>query len=153
MKEIERKFLVKGPVPGGLAAEPLRQGYITAISDSAEVRLRQKGDACFLTVKSEGGLVRDEYEIAIGTAEFETLWPLTEGRRVEKTRHVGGLDGGLEFELDIFEGDLKPLMLVEVEFPSEEAARAFIAPDWFGEEVTGDKRYRNKALALSRPTS
>jgi CYTH domain-containing protein len=151
VKEIERKFLVKGPVPEGLAAQPIRQGYITAASDSAEVRLRQKGEACFLTVKSEGGLVRDEYEIAIGKPEFETLWPLTEGRRVEKTRHRGALAGGLEFELDIFEGHLAPLMLVEVEFPSEAAARAFMPPDWFGEDVTEDKRYRNIALAQARP--
>ena len=151
MKEIERKFLVEGPTPEGLAAEPVRQGYITAATDSAEVRLRQKGEACFLTVKSEGGLVRDEYEIRIGQPEFETLWPLTEGRRVEKTRHTGKLAGGLEFELDIFAGDLAPLMLVEVEFPSEEAARDFTPPDWFGQDVTGDKRYRNRMLALSRP--
>ena len=151
MKEIERKFLVSGPVPGGLAFEPIRQGYITAASDSAEVRLRQKGETCFLTVKSEGGLVRDEYEIAIGKPEFGILWPLTEGRRVEKIRHRGALAGGLEFELDIFQGHLAPLMLVEVEFPSEAAARAFVPPDWFGDDVTEDRRYRNSALAQARP--
>lgn len=151
MKEIERKFLVKGPLPDGLPSEPIRQGYMTAASDSAEVRLRQKGDAFLLTVKSEGGLVRDEYEVAIGAVAFETLWPLTEGRRVEKTRYRGKLAGGLEFELDVFEGHLAPLMLVEVEFPSEEAAHAFVPPDWFGEDVTGDKRYRNRMLALSGP--
>lgn len=151
MKEIERKFLVRGPVPEGLVGRPIRQGYITAASDTAEVRLRQKGEACFLTIKSGGGLVRDEHEIAIGAAEFETLWQLTEGRRVEKTRYTGRLADGLEFELDVFEGHLAPLMLVEVEFPSEAAARAFIPPDWFGEDVTEDKSYRNSALALSRP--
>lgn len=151
MKEIERKFLVKGPVPGDLTSEPIRQGYVTVASDSAEVRLRRKGDACFLTVKSEGGLVRDEYEIAIGGPEFETLWPLTEGRRVEKTRHRGKLAGGLEFELDVFEGHLAPLVLVEVEFPSKAAADTFVPPEWFGREVTEDKRYRNSALALSKP--
>jgi CYTH domain-containing protein len=42
-------------------------------------------------------------------------------------------------------------MLVEVEFPSEAAARAFVPPDWFGEDVTGDRRYRNRTLALARP--
>lgn len=151
MKEIERKFLVKGPVPEGLAFEPIRQGYMTAPSDSTEIRLRQKGSACYLTVKSEGGLVRNEYEIAIDISQFETLWPLTENRRVEKTRHVGSLPGGLQFELDIFEGHLASLQLVEVEFSSEEAAHAFAPPDWFGEDVTEDKRYKNKALALSKP--
>ncbi len=152
MKEIERKFLVKGPVPDGLPFERIRQGYVTVATDSVEVRLRQQGDAWFLTVKSGEGLVRDEHEIAIGGAEFETLWPLTAGRRVEKVRHCGKLAGGAEFELDVFEGHLAPLMLVEVEFSSEEAASIFIPPDWFGEEVTGDKRYRNRALAIAGPT-
>jgi len=151
MKEIERKFLVKGPVPDGLPSEPIRQGYLTVGSDSVEVRLRQKGDRHFLTVKSEGGLVRDEYEIVIDAAQFELLWPTTQGRRIEKNRHTGTLASGQTFELDIFTERLAPLRLVEVEFHSEEAAHAFTPPEWFGEEVTEDKRYRNRALALSRP--
>ncbi|MCP8895294.1 CYTH domain-containing protein [Shinella daejeonensis] len=149
MKEIERKFLVEGPVPQGLPFEPIRQGYLTATSDSVEVRLRQKGGDYFLTLKSDGDLVREEYEIAIEITQFETLWPATEGRRVEKNRHHGTLPGGQEFELDVFGGHLAPLTLVEVEFPSEEAASAFDPPRWFGREVTQDKRYKNKALALS----
>lgn len=151
MKEIERKFLVKGPIPGGLPFELIRQGYVTAASDSIEVRLRQKGSAWFLTVKSDGGLIRDEQEIAIGEREFETLWPATEGRRVEKARHSGTLAGGVEFELDVFSGHLSPLMLVEIEFPTEAEALAFVPPAWFGEDVTQDRRYKNKALAYARP--
>ncbi|HNS59165.1 MAG TPA: adenylate cyclase, partial [Nitrosomonas europaea] len=70
---------------------------------------------------------------------------------VEKTRYSGKLPDGQLFELDVFAGHLSPLMLVEVEFLSEDAAQAFIPPPWFGEEVTEDKRYKNKALALSIP--
>lgn len=151
MKEIERKFLVDGPVPQGLSARPILQGYLTAATDSVEIRLRREGDDYSLTLKSDGGLTREEREIAIGSAEFETLWPATKGRRLEKTRHRGTLPGGQEFELDVFSGHLAPLMLVEVEFPSEEAALAFAPPAWFGKEVTEDKRFKNKTLALSRP--
>ena len=151
MKEIERKFLVDGPVPDGLPAKPILQGYLTLATDSVEIRLRQKGDDYSLTIKSDGGLTREEREVAIEAAQFQSLWPATEGRRVEKTRHLGTLPGGQVFEFDVFSGHLAPLMLVEVEFPSEEAARAFVPPTWFGKEVTEDKRYKNKALALSKP--
>lgn len=151
MKEIERKFLVNGPVPEGVHPEPIRQGYLTSASDSVEVRVRQAGTACCLTVKSGGGMIRDEREIMIDASAFEALWPATEGRRIEKRRHRGVLPGGLVFELDIFDGRQAPLMLVEVEFPSEDAALAFVPPNWFGEDVTSDARYKNKALALSGP--
>jgi len=38
-------------------------------------------------------------------------------------------------------------MTVEVEFDSEPDARLFVPPSWFGQEVTGDPRYQNAALA------
>jgi len=156
MKEIERKFLMDGPIPAGpgpelLPARPIRQGYLTTAADSVEIRLRQEGKTHSLTLKSDGGLIREEREIAIGAAQFEALWPATEGRRVEKNRRRGTLPGGQAFELDIFSGHLAPLMLLEVEFASEAAARAFVPPDWFGQEVTEDRRFKNKALAHSRP--
>ncbi|MDD2868347.1 CYTH domain-containing protein [Neomegalonema sp.] len=146
--EIERKFLLATPPPlEGLKAEEIRQGYVTAAGDSIELRLRSKGEAWFLTLKSEGILSRVEREVEITRAQFERLWPATEGRRVEKTRHMGRLDDGTLFEFDLFSGALAPLLLVEVEFPSLEAARAFVPPDWFGAEVTEDRRFRNRSLA------
>ncbi|MDF0678660.1 MAG: CYTH domain-containing protein [Nitrosomonas sp.] len=151
MTEIERKFLVTTFPDGELHAVSLHQGYLTTPTDSAELRLRQQGTEYFMTLKSEGGLSRQEYEIQVDVAQFEMLWPATEGRRVEKTRYSGKLPDGQLFELDVFAGYLSPLMLVEVEFLSEDAAQAFIPPPWFGEEVTEDKRYKNKALALSIP--
>jgi hypothetical protein len=61
---------------------------------------------------------------------------LTEGRRVAKVRSVVPL-GEHRAEVDVFEGALDGLAIVEVEFPSSEAADAFEPPAWFGEEVTG----------------
>jgi len=40
-----------------------------------------------------------------------------------------------------------PLDLVDVTFPSEQEARVFTIPAWFGPEVSADLRYRNQSLA------
>ncbi|MHA3976675.1 CYTH domain-containing protein [Halovulum sp. GXIMD14794] len=147
--EIERKFLVRQmPDLSNARSEAVRQGYLTLPEDSVELRLRQKGARFFLTLKSGDGLARQEREVPIDAAQFDRLWPATEGRRIEKERWTGGLPGGLVFELDVFAGAHAPLRLVEVEFPSEDAARSFTPPDWLGTEVTSDKRYGNKVMAL-----
>ena len=151
--EIERKFLVATlPDLSGVRRSVLRQGYVTLPADSVEVRLRQTDDSFVLCLKTGEGIVRTEREIAIDAAQFEALWPQTEGRRVRKTRWTGSLDGGLMFELDVFEGDLAPLVMVEVEFGSQAQAAAFAPPPWFGREVSMDKQFRNKSLALSGPS-
>ena len=50
--EIERKFLVER-VPDGLdAGEPIDQGYLAIADDGVEVRVRRRGEATVLTVKS-----------------------------------------------------------------------------------------------------
>jgi CYTH domain-containing protein len=100
-----------------------------------------------LTVKHGAGLVRGEDEVPISAALFAALWPLTEGRRVEKTRHLVPL-GAVVAEVDVYAGALEGLLTAEVEFPSEEASRSFTPPDWFGDEVTGEARYANQSLAL-----
>jgi CYTH domain-containing protein len=149
--EIERKFLVER-LPEALEATDVRridQGYLALDEDSgAEVRLRRHGDALSLTVKGEGGLARVEVELELDGDQFESLWPLTEGRRVEKTRHVVPA-GELRIEVDVYDGALAGLVTAEVEFPSEAGSAAFEPPDWFGAEVTEEPRYKNRALAVN----
>jgi adenylate cyclase len=111
------------------------------------VRVRRVDDRSFLTIKKGPGRVRLEEEIAIDADRFERLWPLTSGRRVEKTRHRVELGDGVVAEIDVYGGGLEGLVTVDVEFPSEAAADAFVAPAWFGTEVTDDPRYRNQRLA------
>ena len=55
--------------------------------------------------------------------------------------------GELEIELDMFRGPLEGLRIAEVEFADEDSADAFEPPPWFGEEVTGDRRFLNETLA------
>lgn len=149
-QEIERKFLVAAPPSlDGLRKETVRQGYISATQDTTEVRVRQKGDGHYLTVKCGGMVQRTEYEVAISQAQFDTLWPATDGRRVEKTRYTGTLTEDLSFELDVYGGALAPLMVVEVEFHTRADADTFTAPAWFGTDVSADKRFKNKNLAVA----
>jgi adenylate cyclase len=149
--EIERKFLLPAP-PAGLDRHPsteIEQGYLAIHPDGTEVRVRRRGGAATLTVKSGGGKIRAEEELALADADFERLWPLTEGRRIEKVRHVIPTDtDGVEIELDVYTGDLAGLVVAEIEFPGEAEADAFAAPEWLGREVTGDAAFKNQRLAV-----
>jgi adenylate cyclase len=145
--EIERKFLVDALPPGEHPARRIEQGYV-AVDGAAEVRVRRAGDATTLTIKSGAGLVRVEEEIPIDARRFESLWPLTEGRRIVKTRHLVELAGGLTAEVDEYAEALSGLLTAEVEFSSVAASEAFAPPEWLGREVTGDERYANRTLAL-----
>jgi adenylate cyclase len=146
--EVERKFLVSEPPNlDGADADEIEQGYL-AIGSDGEVRVRRKGERLVLTAKRGSGLSRQEAEVEIDRASFDELWPLTEGRRLHKRRHL--LEhGDLKIEVDVYGGDLEGLVVAEIEFPSEDEARAFEPPDWLGEEVTGDHRYLNETLATA----
>lgn len=149
--EIERKFLVDVPPPGldDAPAEEIRQGYLALDADAAvEVRLRAKGDARLLTIKGGRGLTRSEQEVELDGSAFDELWPLTEGRRVDKRRHAMNLEDGVLLELDVYHGALDGLMTAEVEFAGEADSEAFTPPDWVGRELTGDDRYANRSLAV-----
>jgi adenylate cyclase len=150
--EVERKFLVGEPPDlGDTESDEIEQGYL-AIGSDGEVRLRRKGEKLVLTAKRGAGLSRDEAEVELDRESFERLWPLTEGRRLHKRRHLIP-DGDLTIELDVYEGDLEGLLVAEIEFDSEDQARAFEPPGWIGEEVTGDERYLNETLATQgRPS-
>jgi adenylate cyclase len=146
--EIERKFLLTEPPSQleGSKSRPIEQGYL-AISEDAEVRLRADGEKRLLTVKGGRGETREETEVELPVDVFDELWPQTSGLRVEKTRHLVPLDDDLTAEVDVYSGDLEGLVVVEVEFESGELSKNFEAPDWLGEEVTGDHRYANQSLA------
>ena len=147
--EIERKFLVAEP-PSDLERWPstaIEQGYLALDEDGTEVRVRRRDGRTWLTVKSGAGRVRVEEEIEIEGERFERLWPLTEGRRIEKRRYEIDAGDGLVIELDVYAAELEGLVVAEVEFGSEEAAEAFTPPAWLGPDVTEDARYKNQRLA------
>lgn len=146
--ERERKFLVAA-VPDLEQLDPptrLRQGYLSA-SDGSSTRVRQAGPGtCTLTVKAGTGASRVELELPITAAQFDAAWPHTAGRRIDKRRYRIAW-GDRTIELDVFDDALAGFVLAEVEFPDEASMAAFEPPGWFGDEVTGDRRYQNAVLA------
>jgi adenylate cyclase len=146
--EVERKWLVEDlPALAKHEGKDVIQGYIASAADGTEVRLRQTGGKFFQTVKSGGGLIRDEIEIDLRQDQFEALWRTTMGRRLEKTRYTWHWQGK-KVEIDVYRGSHAGLIVAEVEFPSASASARFVPPPWFGTEVTEDKRYKNVNLAL-----
>ena len=148
--EIERKFLVSGDewraeAGSGLLCE---QGYICSGPDQITVRVRRIGDKGFLTLKGASqGISRPEleYEIPVDEAEY-MLKNFCSNRIVSKKRHTLPL-GGFLWEIDEFSGKNQGLVLAEIEL--EAAGQTFETPDWLGEEVSGDSRFYNAALAVT----
>jgi CYTH domain-containing protein/CHAD domain-containing protein len=149
--EVERKFLVTELPPelDRFPSELISQGYLAIGEGGLEVRLRRRGENTTLTVKKGLGRTRREEEIGLAPEQFRRLWPLTEGRRVEKLRHLIPAEDGLTIELDTYTEELDGLATAEVEFDSEAGADGFEPPQWFGPEVTDDPRYRNARLACN----
>ena len=146
--EIERKFLVR-ELPRDLTSYPsneIAQGYLVSLDDGLQVRLRKSGERYSLTFKRGTGNVREEREVELTVTQFDRLWPATGGKRLVKTRYEIPL-GDRIVEIDVYHERHQGLVVAEVEFDEEEAARNFQPPDWLGNDVTGDPRYSNQLLA------
>lgn len=141
--EIERKFLIKElPDLSQYDNKHITQGYLNT---NPVVRVREDGDNYYLTYKGKGLLAREEANLPLTKEAFEHLVEKSDGKIIRKTRYLIPLDP-YTIELDVFEGDHAPLIMAEVEFPSIEEANAFVAPDWFGEDVTQDPKYHNSNM-------
>lgn len=143
--EIERKYLVKH-VPEDLESyeqKRISQGYICT---NPVVRIRRSNEEYYLTYKSRGLMAREEYEMPLTAEAFEHMLPKIDGILIDKIRYMIPLDEKHVAELDVFQGMLAPLRLVEVEFESIEEANAFVPPEWFGDDVTNSGEYHNSNL-------
>lgn len=143
--EIERKFTVK-ELPENLNDYPckrIEQGYLCI---KPVLRVRRKGEEYWLTCKGEGLLVREEHEFPLTAEAYQHLLAKADGRIIQKDRyHIPC--GEYTIELDVFHGELAPLVIAEVEFPSVDAANSFVPPAWFDKDVTADPAYSNSNLS------
>ena len=148
MIEIERKFLVqlsKLPVQGN--GMQLRQAYLVS-APGRTVRIRETDGDYMLTIKiHKSGFTRHEFEVPVPEAEGTAMFkaPII-GSVVEKTRYLIPF-GNHTWEVDIFKGANKGLVLAEIELSNE--GEPFERPNWLGIEVTGDPRFSNANLAES----
>ena len=147
--EIERKYLVS-EVPANLKdyhCRVIEQGYL---STHPVVRVRKDNDSYYLTYKGSGMMAREEYNLPLTEEAYRHLLVKADGRIITKERYFIPYGDHLTVELDVFDGDLAPLLLAEVEFASEKEANAFTPPAWFGEDVTFSSKYHNSTLSQKK---
>ena len=160
--EIERKFTVK-KIPENLNQYPchiIEQAYLNT---DPVVRVRRQDDDYYMTYKGKGLLAREEYNLPLNEASYYHLREKADGKVISKKRYVIPITEptfmsdykdcidqvSLCVELDVFEAPFAPLIIAEVEFPSEDMANAFIPLDWFDQDVTHDPAYHNSNMVKS----
>jgi len=148
MIEIERKFLVSSSdfLNESHIHFEIAQGYLNSHPERT-VRIRIKGEKGFLTIKGKGnetGLSRYEWENEIPLDKAKKLLLMCEKGVIEKTRY--NIRKGIHlFEVDVFHGENKGLVIAEIELSNEE--EAFEKPGWLGEEVTNVEQYYNAYIS------
>ena len=149
MVEIERKFLVSNQdecLRHATKSIHIVQGYLS-LDPSRTVRIRKIDTKAILTIKGKpnsSGDTRFEWEKEVSVEEATQLFDLCLGQIIEKTRHLVLFQSHC-FEVDVFSGNHKGLIIAEIELQSAEEKVAL--PPWIGKEVTGDSRYYNSSLA------
>ena len=145
-QEIERKFLVNEKIYKAIttaSSNYCSQTYLTSDSEKV-VRVRVLSEKGFITIKSKVvGISRHEFEYEIPLADAKEMIKLFGVQVIEKTRYLIPIKNHT-WEVDIFEGLNKGLIIAEIELSSEE--ETFELPEWIKEEVTGDIKYYNNTL-------
>lgn len=149
MLEIERKFLIDGfPVGLELLNEvDIEQGYV---SFDPEVRIRKAVDKQTqkeefrITIKGDGDLTREEIETEITSDFYYDTVDFLHVQMIKKDYkkyqlgqwklEVALIDAGTDWEF----------YYAEIEFPTEQEAKAFVVPSYFGREITFDDDYKMK---------
>ncbi|MBR4343492.1 MAG: CYTH domain-containing protein [Lachnospiraceae bacterium] len=153
--EIEHKYLIK-KMPDNLETykkKEIEQGYLNR---SPVLRIRKSNDDYIFTYKLKKGadmknapIVNEEIEAPLTEEAFRHLIKKADGNVIVKTRYIIPYETDekkYKIELDVFHGKLEGLVFAEVEFENTDDALNFRKPDWFGDEVTADRRYRNGFL-------
>ena len=144
--EIERKFLIK-KLPDNLTSYKARKIEQAYLCTDPVVRVRRDNDDYYLTYKSKGMIVHEEYNLPLTKEAYGHLLAKADGNIITKTRYEIPEKDNLTIELDVFEGKFDGLLLAEVEFASEEEALCYIPPEWFGEDVSNSTKYHNSTLS------
>ncbi len=121
----------------------IEQGYLS-VEPGRIVRVRIAGDKAFLTIKGKTtGISRTELEYEIPVSDAKTAMQMCVGFPIQKTRFIENLNGE-KWEIDVFEGKNKGLVMAEIELESED--QKFDLPGWAVKEVSHDHRFFNSWL-------
>ncbi len=148
-KEIERKFLIKNENWKKYVTKKIKikQGYIIN-NKKQTIRIRITNNNSFLTIKGPSdkkGISRNEFEFPIPQKDaLEIFKEFCLPGKINKTRNEIK-QGKHKWEIDVFEGENKGLVVAEIELSSEN--EKVENPDWIGKEVTKFKKYTNARLS------
>ncbi|MBN1263127.1 MAG: hypothetical protein JW991_02100 [Candidatus Pacebacteria bacterium] len=142
--EIERKFLIK-KMPDLSGFEPVAyERYYLYRNSTCELRVQKKGSKYEIERKEMvNPLTAKKTKLTISKGEFERLKKIG-GKAI--LREGFFLSSDPDISIKIYHGRHEGLKKVEVEFKSEEEAKAFKVPDWFGEEITDSIVSRDSKL-------
>ncbi len=151
MIERERTYLAKY-IPEGLRDCPSREIvdiYVPATKEHAVLRIRKNGSIYEITKKTPvagtDSSEQTEQTVFLDEEEYAVFSTVT-GKRIEKRRYYYPL-GKQIAEVDIFEGALEGLVIVDVEFDSSEEKNNFQMPDFCLAEVTQERFCAGGVLA------
>lgn len=140
MIELEKTFLIKF-LPENLKKCKFKEVidiYFPKNSSHPKIRLRKSGDNYELTKKepvNEGDAShQNEQTIILTKPEFEAL-SAVEGKKVHKLRYYYQYKGRIA-EIDVFQGNLKGLVVVDFEFKKIEDKDDFEIPDFCLADIT-----------------
>lgn len=142
--EIERKFMMDGfPDLPEKSRSLMYQGYLS-LEPTVRIRSKEneKGRDYKLCIKGEGTLAREEIELPLEEPVFQRLAGLLKAPMIRKEHRTYALPDGLVLECSLVdEGLPTAFYYAEIEFPTLEAARAFVPPAYLGRDVTEEKQY------------
>ena len=160
--EIERKYLIRMPDEGALAAMPgcetweVVQTYLMDGSDGSTHRVRSiltKGEIHYIhTVKRPlSQLSHEEWEVEVSREEYEALLRQANPalNSIVKKRYRIPYEGQL-LEIDVYDF-WQDRATLEIELASEE--QEVLLPGWLSivRELTGERAYKNRFLAENVP--
>lgn len=156
--EIERKFLLKNSQildflkDAGVVFKHLEiSQFYTKITQNEEIRFRSEEGKFIKTIKVGKDLIREENEEFCEKAEFKKALKNRIGRVITKDRYIFWLNNN-PCNIDVFKDSLNGLCTFEIEFSDENEAVYFKLPPFLEQfcqaDVTCDKRYKNKFLAI-----
>jgi CYTH domain-containing protein len=150
-KYIEQKYLVEPGTPieiYPMLRTDISLGFLAIEEGKREVYLRDMDGEYSQVTRIHDGATRKLFQIGLSADEYNELAPAAEDRWVEKTRFHVAHGENRTVELDIYRGALHGLLIARLKLPNADAANGFMQPAYFGDEITGDDRYKGWQLAL-----
>jgi|TARA_B100001971_G_C18200614_1_gene544341 CYTH domain-containing protein len=138
MIELERTYLAKTlPDLTNCKSKEIIDVYIPKLSDHPTLRIRKNGEKYEITKKEpvdNDASYQEECTVSLTKEEFDSLSTI-DGKKTHKMRYYYDYKGNTA-EIDVFQGSLSGLVVVDFEFDKIEDKDSFEMPDFCLAEVT-----------------